>query len=489
MPAKVTARLLRAVTLLGHDVPADIYAAQAADIAKRCSFAPLLVMLARARSAGAEAIMPHARLSEADWLGALPHLDPISRSLLRRRTDLPEAVVRGLYLFAASDMTLAAPTSDEGAGDRPSTDIRDLVRRIEEYRQRRAEQANASEDVIVDPPAIHFGFATDATARIVDAEVRERGRFIGIELGQPAAALESGCDAGTARIVGKRGRITAGRLLLTGDDQWAGTWLCDAEPRFAHHDGAFRGYTGTLRRPHPHEVVEPLSDRASDAPARGFAPELLRQLMHELRSPLNAVAGFAQLIEGQYAGPVAAQYRAAASTILDEAERLGAVVDEIDLMAQLSGVDSSSAAGEPTRLAAVLKGVQAMCASARRPIHIVFEPAPLPEDWIVAGPAEVLERLLRLWLQPLASPPGADAPARLLLTVRRDGDEVVVTLTQPVEPALSLPKPENEQLGFAIAAAMECARDLGGSLQREGDQYILNLPLVSSYPCAEEQVG
>ena len=38
---------------------------------------------------------------------------------------------------------------------------------------------------------------------------------------------------------------------------------------------------------------------------RGMAPDSLRQLVHELRTPTNAIAGFAEMIETQMLGPVA----------------------------------------------------------------------------------------------------------------------------------------------------------------------------------------
>ena len=42
----------------------------------------------------------------------------------------------------------------------------------------------------------------------------------------------------------------------------------------------------------------------------------LRQLIHELRTPLNAIVGFAELIDGQYMGPAAANYRVRAADII-----------------------------------------------------------------------------------------------------------------------------------------------------------------------------
>jgi hypothetical protein len=384
-------------------------------------------------------------------------------------------------------MTLTQADMVTETAEQQATDIRDLVRRIEEYRQRQTDQVQGAGVVPASHAVARFRFVTDAAGRIIDAEIRGRGRFVGADLSQPAAALEGGCDAGTARKVSKRQPIQSGRLLVTGDDIWAGTWLCDAEPRFASIDGAFMGYTGTLRRPREDEVALPLAAEPAVTGTAGFAPELLRQLMHELRSPLNAIAGFGQLIEGQYAGPVNAVYRSAAATIISETERLSGVVDEIDLLAQLSGQpDFADQDGAGADLGEALAAVQAQLEGSRTgAISLTVEP--ITDRLSVQAAPSALERLLRLWLEPLGRAGGGSASAPLHLAVRTQAEQITLILDR--NPDLTTADATAATPGFAFATAELLAREAGGSLVVNDGQHILNLPLVTQTGAPEEQVG
>ena len=59
---------------------------------------------------------------------------------------------------------------------------------------------------------------------------------------------------------------------------------------------AFRGYRGIALREHAGGAV------AEDATEVLADPDSLRELVHEIKTPLNAIIGFAEIIEGQYLG-------------------------------------------------------------------------------------------------------------------------------------------------------------------------------------------
>src|SRR5690606_2332863 len=59
------------------------------------------------------------------------------------------------------------------------------------------------------------------------------------------------------------------------------------------------------------------------------------QLIHELRTPRNAIIGFAELIEGQYMGPAGGAYRGRAAAIVNQAQRLLGAVDDLDTAARI----------------------------------------------------------------------------------------------------------------------------------------------------------
>src|SRR3546814_15906032 len=95
-------------------------------------------------------------------------------------------------------------------------------------------------------------------------------------------------------------------MILEGTPADAGEWRFSALPWFEPATGQFRGYRGSARRPQRNET--PYGRRAEDF--GGGAGDSIRQLIHELRSPLNPLSGFAQILTGQMFGPVTKGYLA-----------------------------------------------------------------------------------------------------------------------------------------------------------------------------------
>src|SRR3546814_9026565 len=81
-------------------------------------------------------------------------------------------------------------------------------------------------------------------------------------------------------------------MLLEGTPAEAGEWRFSALPWFDPATGQFRGYRASARRPQRNET--PYGRTATED-----SGDSIRQLIHELRSPLNAISGFAQIISGQ----------------------------------------------------------------------------------------------------------------------------------------------------------------------------------------------
>jgi signal transduction histidine kinase len=50
--------------------------------------------------------------------------------------------------------------------------------------------------------------------------------------------------------------------------------------------------------------------------------EALRETIHEIKTPLNAIIGFAEIIDGQYLGPAHRNYRQRAAEIVAQARML-----------------------------------------------------------------------------------------------------------------------------------------------------------------------
>lgn len=112
----------------------------------------------------------------------------------------------------------------------------------------------------------------------------------------------------------------------------AGFWSLAGVPVFAGTSGQFQGYRGTA-------VLVPPELAMRDAPLfSGGLPDKVADddppvdrmyvLAHELRSPLNAILGFAQMIEREALGAVGDSYRAQAGGILTAGGRLLHLVEE-----------------------------------------------------------------------------------------------------------------------------------------------------------------
>ena len=79
-------------------------------------------------------------------------------------------------------------------------------------------------------------------------------------------------------------------------------------------------------------------------------PDSLRELVHEIKTPLNAIIGFAEIIEGQYLGPADRGYRERAAEIVRQARLLLTAIDDLDFAAKIhSSAWSAARAGRPWR--------------------------------------------------------------------------------------------------------------------------------------------
>ena len=116
-------------------------------------------------------------------------------------------------------------------------------------------------------------------------------------------------------------------MVLKGMQPMLGEWRFSALPWFDPATGQFRGYRGSARRPHRNEQPYRRPDDADSG-------DSIRQLIHELRSPLNAISGFAQIVAGQMFGPVSQSYRRMAETIVADAQSVQTIIDDLETAAR-----------------------------------------------------------------------------------------------------------------------------------------------------------
>lgn len=476
----------------------------------------------------ASAALNRAELSSDDWTALIPRLPVRARGFLRNRRDLPvdaETLLARLGVFdrglpapapaASTPSTEARPTataaptetaiqlrvvpptpSAQARDDSGRTEISALVERIAQFRRERGESRQEFErsprlplgelPERTETIATSFGFAADAAGRIEWASVDVAPMVIGTRLfAAHRLGDEDAGEAGIERAFARRQPITNGEISLAGAPVIAGDWLIDAEPRFSD-EGHFTGYFGRLRRIIGDDGL-PQHPEAREA-------DRIRQLLHELRTPVTAVQGYAEVIQQQLFGPAPHEYRALAAAIAADAARILAGFDELDRLARLETGAMRIEPGE-TDLTALIRRTAAQLTPVLEPrgaaLTCDFPPTTTilialdPDDaealvWrLLASLAAVCGagEQITLRVDPLIGAKGAMARLTSALPARLAAeDNLFAATTRTPDSAI------NAGLfgtGFALRLARAEARAAGGSMVRDGATLALTLPLLT----------
>ncbi len=521
---------LARLRLLRQAVPLAVRSASARALAFATPPAPLVGLFAEDAFA-------------VTWIALLPRLSPQGRALLRHRRDLPAAVERALESFGSVDFVLSdaaadvAPVpvaSDVGPAEvepavapTPVVDapvpepvlappvpapvaaepivvaprvlamptvtvappeprpiaaggfqIADVVARIDAF-QRQREPLAAPAEAVEQAPATCFRFDTDSAGVICAVDGVTRGPLIGVSLAVGAPQGVVRIDAGINGAFRQRQRFADVRLDVGGSSDAGGAWRVTGEPQFDAATGRFTGYAAIARRPR--------SDEDAGRPAQGSgASDSLRQLVHELRTPTNAISGFAELIEAQLLGPVSPVYRDHAATIRRHADGLIAAIEDLDTAARIEGraleLRPRAVAIEPLleRIAADLAPLAALRGTALD-IHPMGDHAALADD-------RAMERLLSRLLATLTS--AAVAGERIdIAEAPAPAGQVALCFARPhalgtggEDALLSIDADAGEEgapllgAGFALRLARNLASEMGGALIFGDHLLTLRLP-------------
>lgn len=483
----------------------------------------------------AAAALARAELSSEDWTALIPRLPVRARGFLRLRRDLPIDAEALLARLGVHDRGLPAPEGAAAADPAPARDasappsspaptplplraapiplrermaeprsredagrseISALVERIAQFRKTRSDtQADSERSPRLPLGELperagrsigSFGFASDTAGRIAWAAGEVAPMVIGARLfsGQAGGEGQSDSEA-LARAFARRQPITRTPVSLAGAPAVAGDWIVDAEPRFSE-DGHFTGYVGRFRRTGD-SAAGPGGAEASEA-------DRIRQLLHELRTPVTAVQGYAEVIQQQLFGPVPHEYRALAAAIAADAARILAGFEELDRLARLETGAIGIEPGE-TDLAMVLRRTAAQldpvlapqdagfalafAADATMPVGIDPEDAEALVWRLLASLAAAATPGERIGLQLdlLIGRGSALARASCQIPARLAGeDNLFAAAARGGDGAVS---PGLFGIGFALRLARAEAQAAGGSLQREGSALVLTLPLLT----------
>lgn len=533
----LTRAAFRRLDALGLMIPIAQRERIAAECSARIRNPELLVWFAGAEPKLALAALSRAALDDAQWTALIPELPIRARGLLRHRRNLPRPALALLDRLGAQDRILPEPEALAGLADEPplpsahdlpaldlgtspeeiyvleleaavgeapppqssvpdTENLGALVRRIEEFqraRERRSEagSADAPRLPLIGEPAeerlrpalVSFLFTTDETGRIDWAEAAAAPLVVGTLLAAPGAGSGSGFAQAFARL---RPVLNA-EITLAGAEPVAGQWIVEGAPRFADRGGHFTGYVGRFRRPAP-TAVDTRAVRAADR---------IRQLLHELRTPVTAIQGFAEVIQQQTVGPVPHEYRALAAAIAGDAARMLAGFAELERLARLEAGTQDLPEGTADFLIVARRQV-AQLQTVLSPRVSRLEATWHVREAKVALAPETAEMLAWRFLGTIAA--ATAAGERVVIQMSAAGDVLRLSAMLPAALAHAEDVFAGDiratggalgtglfGAGFALRLARAEARAAGGDLVREGaGEMTLTLPLSEAYVAPED---
>ena len=517
--------------MIRGSVPPPVRTASARAIADAAPPLALVMVFAEDEIAVAAPVLRGAQLVPADWAELLPLLSPTGRSILRHRRDLAGEVVAMLASFGSVDFVLAPPETvdraEEGAapdertmrcpasddagtvagpifgvaetpvttpaqaGENPpggSSDIAEMLKRIAAYQRTRAatlaERSARPAAPEQSVPSDQFDFEADASGTIRWVDGIARAALVGISLVQASSEEGvSGVDGAVAEAFRAKADFQDLRLFVAGRSEAAGIWQISAGPVFDGATGSFSGFRGTASRADADDLA------ASPVPNASAVADALRQLVHELRTPTNAIAGFAEMIETEMLGPVADTYREHATDIRHQTANLLGAIEDMDTAAREETV-AGQPLGERVSVTDMLDRIATDLAPLATLRGATIALHGLDETLCIAGDGRAVERLIGRLLATLVAAArareqigvvvSAIGPDRIRLVFDRprglasDTDEdLATTFADAPDDADSAPTPGT---GFALRLIANLAYELGGGLDIGREALTLQLP-------------
>ena len=373
----------------------------------------LLEYFASDRLAISAPVLAAASLEPGQWQALLELADDESRQFvealhpeLRPVTDL-------------TDQLVSAPAEEPELA--PS--LHDVVERIERRRRTRAAMQRRSDarSSAAEAPSL-FRWECGPGGEIAWVEGAPRGPLIGRSIARDAVIDGDSLDAEAVRSFLVRAPFRDAVMTLGGEGALAGEWKISGVPAFEPADGRFAGYRGIALR------AEPAGNAPGQESGDSFADaDSVRELVHEIKTPLTAIIGFAEIIEGQYLGPAENVYRERAQDIVAEARLLLTAIDDLDFAARIH----SSAAGRQPRvnLGELLERITPALREIASSQGVEIDASRPIRETLAAAEPELADRLIfRLCSAVLKE---ATAGERLRLAIEQSGDRWRVSVARP----------------------------------------------------------
>ena len=375
------------------------------------------------------------------------------------------------------------PPVREEAKAEPVPSISEVVARIERLRssRERAARAPVAPAAPLGSPSI-FRWECNPSGEIDWVEGAPRGALVGRSIA--AADPEEGVDDCVERAFGLRAPFRDCVLELGTEGPLSGQWVISGVPAFSPSDGRFIGYRGVARRDEGEDEGMPAT-----AGAAAVSPDhdSLREMIHEIKTPLNAIIGFAEIIDGQYFGPAHSRYRERAAEIVANARSLLEAAEDLDFAARLQSARTRP--GEGTDLKAFLPGFAEtlQARAARQGIALDFEV--IGTVGRSALDPELTERLLRRFTDAvLSATAGGES---LVVRVQQKGRRAGIGITRPkatlmaakddlLDPEFTIGDADRAMLGlgFSLRLVNGLVGIAGGALDIGDEEFTLSLPLA-----------
>ena len=426
-------RAAAAIAVAPLALPVDLVAAFAAD-----------------RMAVAAPVLASARLTASEW---------------KRVSAAASDECRDFIAAMRSEPRTEEPSRGQRPDPEPSIpSIGDVVARIERLRQTREAAPSGPQPPADECPRL-FRWECNESGEIDWVEGAPRGALVGQSIAH--SGVESGVDRGVERAFAARAPFHDGSLELAVESAIGGTWKISGVPAFERASGRFAGYRGVAER-----AGETQSEPARPPPAD---PDSLRELAHEIKTPLNAIIGFAEIIAGEYLGPAESRYRERAGDIVVQARLLLAAIEDLDLAARLRLHDMSSATELSDCLARSWEEIDRHARERGVLVNVAGgdQPARCALDSLLVQ--RLLERLCTSVID------CAGEGEMLTFRIRSDAECCVLAVDRPASLAGADLHPDrnrrsSDSATLPLRLVMGLARTAGGELVATDEQLTLRLP-------------
>jgi hypothetical protein len=478
--SSVSAEALEAIRKEAPRVEEAVRAATARAVAALPLPLALLEYFASDSLSVAAPVLAAATLDPQQWRALTAVADDETRAFIATlHPEIRTQPEKGMDQTQLERVAAEATAVESAPASGRSSSLQDVIERIERRRQLRSSQATEPAASPLQPagsPAL-FRWECGPGGEIAWVEGAPRGPLIGRSIARQQENDGDRVDADVVRAFAVRAPFRDALLRVGGAGPVTGDWKISGVPAFEPSDGRFAGYRGVALRDVP--AAPAVTAPSQAVPDVLSDPDSLRELVHEIKTPLNAIMGFAEIIEGQYLGPADRGYRERAAEIGRQARLLLTAIDDLDFAAKVHSAKGSGR--ERVNLTALVDRAASELREIARKRGIEAAVLPSPGEVAAAVEPELADRLLFRLFGALAD--RANQGERLQVSVELAGGATRISISRPealkgISDAELFESVGSDGLegGFSLRLARGLAHIAGGDLVSSRDAFSLLFP-------------